>query len=170
MSYLDVWIYNSRPRMRVFLCYLLIFVVFFIFSDVMIYFYTKSLYQPMDSYEINVTEPEVTVTLAEATTMNGNIKGTIKNTTNETIENEYLKFEFFTPRDVNVGVKYLEIDRLEPGEEKKYEMGFRYENVTSVEISKATEEDTLKATPEELEISPVIGPVGIIGAILFSYL
>ncbi len=170
MSYLDIWIYNSRPRMRVFLCYLLIFVVFFIFSDVMIYFYTKSLYQPMDSYEINVTEPEVTVTLAEATTMNGNIKGTIKNTTNETIENEYLKFEFFTPRDVNVGVKYLEIDRLEPGEEKKYEMGFRYENVTSVEISKATEEDTLKATPEELEISPVIGPVGIIGAILFSYL
>ena len=170
MSYLDIWIYNSRPRMRVFLCYLLIFVVFFIFSDVMIYFYTKSLYQPMDSYEINVTEPEVTVTLAEATTMNGNIKGTIKNTTNETIENEYLKFEFFTQRDVNVGVKYLEIDRLEPGEEKKYEMGFRYENVTSVEISKATEEDTLKATPEELEISPVIGPVGIIGAILFSYL
>ena len=170
MSYLDIWIYNSRPRMRVFLCYLLIFVVFFIFSDVMIYFYTKSLYQPMDSYEINVTEPEVTVTLAEATTMNGNIKGTIKNTTNETIENEYLKFEFFTPRDVNVGVKYLEIDRLEPGEEKKYEMGFRYENVTSVEISKATEEDTLKATPEELEISPVISPVGIIGAILFSYL
>ena len=170
MSYLDIWIYNSRPRMRVFLCYLLIFVVFFIFSDVMIYFYTKSLYQPMDSYEINVTEPEVTVTLAEATTMNGNIKGTIKNTTNETIENEYLKFDFFTPRDVNVGVKYLEIDRLEPGEEKKYEMGFRYENVTSVEISKATEEDTLKATPEELEISPVIGPVGIIGAILFSYL
>ena len=79
MSYLDIWIYNSRPRMRVFLCYLLIFVVFFIFSDVMIYFYTKSLYQPMDSYEINVTEPEVTVTLAEATTMNGNIKGTIKN-------------------------------------------------------------------------------------------
>ena len=170
MSYLDIWIYNSRPRMRVFLCYLLIFVVFFIFSDVMIYFYTKSLYQPMDSYEINITEPEVTVTLAEATTMNGNIKGTIKNTTNETIENEYLKFEFFTPRDVNVGVKYLEIDKLEPGEEKKYEMGFRYENVTSVEISKATEEDTLKATPEELEISPVIGPVGIIGAILFSYL
>ena len=150
MSYLDIWIYNSRPRMRVFLCYLLIFVVFFIFSDVMIYFYTKSLYQPMDSYEINVTEPEVTVTLAEATTMNGNIKGTIKNTTNETIENEYLKFEFFTPRDVNVGVKYLEIDRLEPGEEKKYEMGFRYENVTSVEISKATEEDTLKATPERI--------------------
>lgn len=170
MGYLDVWIYNSRPRMRVFLCYLLIFVVFFIFSDVMIYFYTKSLYEPMDSYEINVTEPEVTVTLAEATTMNGNIKGTIKNTTNEAIENEYLKFEFFTPRDVNVGVKYLEIDRIEPGEEKRYEMGFRYENATSVEISKATEEDTLQATPEELEISPIIGPVGIIGAILFSYL
>ena len=102
--------------------------------------------------------------------MNGNIKGTIKNTTNEAIENEYLKFEFFTPRDVNVGVKYLEIDRIEPGEEKRYEMGFRYENVTSVEISKATEEDTLQATPEELEISPIIGPFGIIGAILFSYL
>ena len=170
MSFFDVWIYNSRPRMRVFLCYLLIFVAFFIFFDIMIYFYTKSVYKPMEDYEINVTTPVVEVTEALASNVNGSVKGTIKNNTEETIENQYLKFEFYTPRDVSAGVKYLKIDTLQPGEEKKYELGFRYNTVVKVEITLADEEDTLNATPEELEISPIFGPVGIISGILFSYL
>ena len=122
MNYLDIWFFDRRPRMKVFFCYLLIFVFFFIFSDIMIYNYTKSLYQPMTSYEINVISPEVTVTTAEASNVNGNVKGTIKNTTEEMIENQYLKFDFYTPRDINVGTKYIKIHNLYPEEQKNYEL------------------------------------------------
>ena len=44
----------------------------------MIYNYAKAMYQPMTSYEVNINSPEVIVTTAEASNVNGNVKGTIK--------------------------------------------------------------------------------------------
>ena len=169
MPYMDIWMYNSRPRMRVFLCYLLIFVAFFIFSDVMIFFYTKSLYKPIENYEVLVTTPQITVTLAEASNVNGNLKGAIKNNTNETMENQYIKFEFYSPRDVKMGTKYIEVGTLNPEEEKQYEFGFKFEKVSSVKISTATAEEVASATTEELEILPTFGPAGLLSAIILGY-
>lgn len=169
-DYLSIWIYNSRPRMKVFFCYLLLFLIVFVFSDVMIYLYTKSLYKPMEKYEVNIESPQVTVSVAEASNVNGNVKGTIKNTTEEKIEDKYLRFDFYTPRDVNIGTKYLKIESLDVGEEKQYELGFKYDNVSSVKISMATDDDLLKATPEELEFVPTFGPAGIIQLLLLGRL
>lgn len=166
MSYLDIWIYNSRPRMKVFLCYFLIFIVFFIFSDIMVYFYTKSLYQPMTSYEIISQTPEITVSLAEASNTAGNVKGTVKNNTNETITNQYLKFEFYTSRNVNIGIKYLKIDSLEPNDVQNYELGFKYDNVDSVKISIAETEEIENATEGQLKIDPIYEPSGMIGGVI----
>ena len=135
MAYLDRWMYDSRPRMKVFLCYFLIFIAFFIFSDVMVYLYNKSLYKPMESYEVQVSSPEITVTLAEASNANGNVKGTIKNNTNEDIVNKYMKFDFYTALNTNAGTKYIKIDKLAKDEEKNYELGFRYDDVAKVKIN-----------------------------------
>lgn len=169
MDYLDIWFFDRRPRMKVFFCYLLIFIAFFIFSDFIIYSYTKSLYKPMTSYEVNVTGPEVTVEVAEASNVNGNVKGKIKNSTGQSIENQYLKFDFYTPRNVNVGTKYIKIENLLWGDEISYELGFRYDNVTSVKISMVDENATTNATPEELAVDPVYGPAGLISAVILGY-
>lgn len=169
MNYLDIWFFDRRPRMKVFFCYLLIFVFFFIFSDIMIYNYTKAMYQPMISYEVNINSPEVIVTTAEASNVNGNVKGTIKNTTEEMIENQYLKFDFYTPRDINVGTKYIKIHNLYPEEQKNYELGFRYEHVSYMKVSMVDEEAVEKATSEELRIDPTYGPAGLISAIILGY-
>ncbi len=169
MSYMDIWMYNSRPRIKVFLCYFLIFIAFFIFSDIMIFLYVRSTFKPMESYEIQAINPEITVSLAEASKTSGNVKGTIKNNTEEELINKYIKFDFYTPRDVNVGTKYIKIDKLEREEEKSYELGFRYSNVSSMKISVVNEEEAQNATAEELEISPVITTVGLIGKILALY-
>ncbi len=170
MAYMDIWIYNSRPRIKVFLCYFLIFITIFIFSDVMIYLYTKSMYKPMEKYEVNVETLEVKVSVAEASNVNGNVIGTIKNNTQKNIIDEYLKFEFYTPRNVNIGTKYLKINELKAGEEKKYEMGFRYDNVTSVKISMAQVDEIKNATPEELEIEPPFGPAGLLQLLILGRL
>lgn len=169
MSYLDIWFFDRRPRMKVFFCYLLIFIAFFIFSDFMIYGYTKSLYKPMTNYEVNITSPQVTVQTAEASNVNGNVKGTIKNTTNDVIENKYLKFDFYTPRNINVGTKYIKIDKMYEQEEKNYELGFRYDKVSSVKLSMVDEEEVKNATPEELKIDPTYGPAGLISAVILGY-
>ena len=169
MNYMDIWFFDRRPRMKVFFCYLLIFVFFFIFSDIMIYNYTKALYQPMTSYEVNVKSLEVAVQTAEASSVNGNVKGTIKNTSEEVIHNQYLKFDFYTPRDINVGTKYIEVDKFYPGEQKNYELGFRYDNVSYVKISMVDKEEIEKATSEELRIDPTYGPAGLISAVVLGY-
>ena len=129
-DYLSIWIFNSRPRMKVLFCYVLLFITVFVFSDIMIYLYTKSLYQPMEKYEVNIEAPQVTISVAEASNVNGNVKGTIKNTTQEKITDKYIRFDFYTPREVNVGTKYLKIDGLEVNEEKQFELGFKYDNVS----------------------------------------
>ncbi len=169
MNYLDIWFIDRRPRMKVFFCYLLIFVAFFIFSDLMIYGFTKSLYQPMTKFEVNITSPEVTVQTAEASNVNGNVKGTIKNTQETALENKYLKFDFYTPRDVNVGTKYIKIGNMAHGEEKAYELGFRYDNVTYVKVNMVDAKEVEKATPEELKIDPTYGPAGLISAVILGY-
>ena len=169
MDYLDIWFFDRRPRMKVFFCYVLIFVAFFIFSDFLIYGFTKSLYKPMTNYEINITSPEVTIETAEASNVNGNVKGTIKNTTDETLENKYLKFDFYTPRDVNVGTKYIKIDYLIPEQEKNYELGFKYDNVTYFKVSMVDESEMANATQEELELDPSYGPAGLISAVILGY-
>lgn len=169
-DYLSIWIFNSRPRMKVLFCYLLLFIIVFVFSDIMTYLYTKSLYKPMEKYEIDIETPLVTIDLAEASNVNGNVKGTIKNTTEEKITDKYLRFDFYTPREVNIGTKYLKIDSLAVEEEKQYELGFKYDNVSYVKVTVAEEDDLLKATPEELEFTPTFGPAGIFELMLLGRL
>ena len=65
--------------------------------------------------------------------------------------------------------KYLKIENLNPGEEKEYELGFRFDSVSSVEISNASAEEAEAASPEELEITPVFGPAGLISALILGY-
>ena len=169
MGYLDIWIFNSRPRMKVFACYALIFIAFFIFSDVMIYGYTKSAYKPMTNYEVQVTSPEVTIQTAEASNVNGNVKGTIKNTTDEMIDDKYLKFDFYTPRNINVGTKYIKLENFEQNQERNYEVGFQYDNVTSVKVSMVDLEESTKTTQKELETSEACGPAGLISTVILAY-
>ena len=169
MGYLDVWIYDSRPRMKVFLCYLLIFIAFFIFSDVMIYLYTKSLYKPINNCEINSKNVEVIIEKAEASNVNGNVKGKIINKDEETVENKYLKFDFYTPRNVKVGTKYIEINNLHQNDEREYELGFKYDNVSNIKISLIDKEEVTNATPEDFKIDPVYGPAGLISLLILGH-
>ena len=54
---------------------------------------------------------------------------------------------FYTPREVNVGTKYLKIDGLEVNEEKQFELGFKYDNVSNVKVSMAGEGRFTKSNP-----------------------
>ena len=85
---------------------------------------------------------------------------------NENIKQELLKID----NNINIGTKYLKIDSLEVGEEKQFELGFKYDNVSSVKITVAGNDDVLKATPEELEITPPFGPAGILQLVFLGRL
>lgn len=166
MSYLDIWMFDSTKRMKVFFCYFLIFITFFIFSDVMVYFYTKSLYQPMTSYQIMTQTPEITVSEAKASHTSGNVKGTVKNNTSEKLITQYLKFEFYTERNVLAGTKYFQLNNLEPNAMQDYQIGFHYENVDNVKVSMASQEEIEHAAEGQLKEEPIYGPSGWIGGVI----
>jgi len=94
-----------------------------------VYFAEKNMYQPISAFEVQATMPSVRVNEAKATSMNGYIKGEIKNNSEEEINGRYVKFEFFTKNGTSAGTEYLEINSLKSLETKTYEVKFRYNNV-----------------------------------------
>ena len=119
----------------------------------MIYLYINGTYKAIEDSKIEVENPNITIEQAKATYVNGYVNGKIKNNTEETINEKYIKFEFSTLRDVNIGNKYLKIENLEPGQEIEYKVNFKYQDIKKMKISEATAEEVKNATESEFEIT-----------------
>lgn len=120
--------------------------------------------------KIEVENPNITIEQAKATYVNGYVNGKIKNNTEETINEKYIKFEFSTLRDVNIGNKYLKIENLEPGQEIEYKVNFKYQDIKKMKISEATAEEVKNATESEFEITEEMKQGMLIGTLLILLL
>ena len=152
-DYMDFWCIDKRKRMHNIIMYILIIALLFVFSNVMIYLYINGTYKAIEDSKIEVENPNITIEQAKATYVNGYVNGKIKNNTEETINEKYIKFEFSTLRDVNIGNKYLKIENLEPGQEIEYKVNFKYQDIKKMKISEATAEEVKNATESEFEIT-----------------
>lgn len=113
-------------RMKQFFIYFILIVAFFLFSQVMIYFYINTTYQ-YKKVEVKTDIPmEIEV---QATSINGFAKGKIKNQTENEIENQYIKIECYSKHDVLMGTKYIKLDKIGINEEKEFEVRFNYNKV-----------------------------------------
>lgn len=153
-------------RMKTFLIYALIIVAFWIFSDIVIYLTVNGTYKDKET-KIYVSSPQVTVIENKATYVNGVIKGSIKNNTKETIDDEYLKIDMYSARDNNLGTKYVKIDDLQVNESQEFEMGYKFTDVNYVTIT--TTDNVQNVSLEELE-SDEANFYFLIGTLMFLYL
>ena len=138
-------------RMKTFFIYFLLVILFFIFSQIMIYFGIKTTYQ-YKNVEIKTTIPiEATV---KATSVNGIANIKIKNNDGANLENKYLEIACYSKHDVEMGTKYIEIGKINKAEEKEFEIRFNYNKVERATIDivdkKELEE---KNIPEEDRVS-----------------
>ena len=136
----------------------------------MIYLYINGTYKAIEDSKIEVENPNITIEQAKATYVNGYVNGKIKNNTEETINEKYIKFEFSTLRDVNIGNKYLKIENLEPGQEIEYKVNFKYQDIKKMKISEATAEEVKNATESEFEITEEMKQGVLIGTLLILLL
>ncbi len=171
-DYMDFWcIDKKKKRMHNIIMYILIIALLFVFSNVMIYLYINGTYKAIEDSKIEVENPNITIEQAKATYVNGYVNGKIKNNTEETINEKYIKFEFSTLRDVNIGNKYLKIENLEPGQEIEYKVNFKYQDIKKMKISEATAEEVKKnATESEFEITEEMKQGMLIGTLLILLL
>ena len=127
--------------------YALWVVLFIIFSDFLINVALNSTYEPIERRD-NVSQ--VNVYQAEATLVNGRIRGLITNSEANNISNKYLEFDFYSERDVYLGKKIINVNELQPGETQNFEILFKLEDVEYYTVSVLDE----KPEGEEIQILP----------------
>lgn len=125
--------------------WVLILVGIFILSDFLINVGLNSTYKDIKREDNN---SQIVVYQADATYVNGRIRGIIKNA-NE-IQNKYLKIELYSKRDVLLGENYIEIQNTEKGETQPFELLFKAKDVANYKIEIVDE----KESGDELEILP----------------
>lgn len=134
-DYNDFWFVDKRVQTTNVKRWFLWGILLFIFVGICTAVCVKSFYRPIQSYQNNVKHPTITVEEAKQTNVNGYIKGTVKNQSEEEIKGKYICFTFYTKHDVEIGKEYVEIGRLGPQETKTYEAKFRYPNVEKFVIT-----------------------------------
>lgn len=134
-------------RMKTFLKYALWVIGFFIFSNFLIEVGLNSAYKTIARKD--ETE-QVYIYQAEATLVNGRIRGIITNSKPEELNGKYVKIEFYSKRDVLLGNKYVEIQNLEQNQTKSFELYFKLKDVSYYKVSIVNE----KGAGEEIELIP----------------
>ena len=137
----------NMDRMKTFFKYALWIILFYIFSNLMIYLNIETTYQNIGRKD-NLSQ--VTVYQAEATKINGRIKGKIYNSTTNKITNNYLRIDLYSERDNLLGSKYIDISNMRDDETRNFEIYFKVQDVDYYEM-KFTEEKEEGELPEMLQ-------------------
>lgn len=135
-------------RLKTFLKYALWIIGFFILSNFLIYVGLNSNYRDLERKD---SIQQVQIYQAEATKVNGRIRGLIQNSNNENLDGKYIEVDLYSKRDVFLGRKYIQIENLEQGQSQAFEMLFKLQDVSSYKISIVDE----RMDGEELELLPV---------------
>ena len=134
-------------RMKTFLKYALWLILFYIFSNLMIYLNIETTYQNIGRKD-NIEQ--VTVYQAQATKINGRIKGTVYNNAENKIKNNYLRIDLYSERDNYLGSKYIDVSNMRDNETREFEIYFKVQDVDYYEM-KFTDEKEEGELPELLK-------------------
>ena len=141
-------------RMKTFFKYAMWVILFFIFSEIMININLETAYRNIGRKD---NLPQVTIYQAQATKVNGRIKGTIKNQDENKIESKYIKVDFYSERDVLLGTKYIDVFAMRENETQDLELYFKLQNVDYYEMSFTNEktESEITLLPQDLTTSQI---------------
>ena len=134
-------------RVKTLFMYALWVVLFIIFSDFLINVGLNSSYKPIERRD-NVSQ--VNIYQAEATLVDGRIRGIITNSETEDLSGKYLEVDFYSERDVYLGRKIININQLQANETQNFEILFKLEDVEYYSVSIVDE----RPEGEEIEILP----------------
>ena len=91
---------------------------------------------------------QVTIYQAQATKVNGLIKGTIYNDANNKITDRYLKIDLYSERGNLLGTKYIDLLGIRENETRNLEVYFKIQDVDYYEISFTEEKEEQEKLPE----------------------
>ena len=116
-------------RMKTFAKYAIWIILFWIFSDILIYAGINSTYKDIKSK--GEIPNGIEVVQVQATTVNGRIK--LKE--NNSLSGKFLKVDLYSSRDNILGTQYIEIGNVSENQTKEIETYFKISEVKSYQIS-----------------------------------
>lgn len=134
-------------RMKTLAKYVIWIILFYIFSNIMININIEATYQNIGRKD---NLPQVTVYQAQATKINGRIKGSIYNSSEYKIKNKYLRIDLYSERNVFLGSKYIDVSTMRDDEKRNFEEYFKVQDVEYYEM-KFTDEKEEGELPEMLK-------------------
>ena len=134
-------------RMKTLTKYVLWLILFYIFSNLMIYLNIETTYQNIGRKD-NLSQ--ITVYQAQATKINGRIKGTIYNNAENKITNNYLRIDLYSERENFLGSKYIDVSNMRDNETREIEIYFKVQDVDYYEM-KFTDKKEEGELPEMLK-------------------
>lgn len=149
-------------RIKTFIKYGLAIIGGILLSELLINASLESQYRKLERRD-NISQ--VIIQEAQATMVNARIKGKIENPEERPLEGKYLKFDFYSTRDVYMGTQYIDISNLEKNQTQDIEMYFRIERASYYQISMVDEKPE---SSKELDLLPkdLTKPEIIIGTIM----
>ena len=125
-------------RMKTLFKYAMWIILFYIFSNLLIYLNLETTYQNIGRKD---NLPQVTVYQAQATKINGRIKGSIYNSSEHKITNKYLRIDLYSERDVFLGSKYIDVSTMRDDETRNFEEYFKVQDVDYYEMKFVDEKE-----------------------------
>ncbi len=156
-------------RMKTFFLYALIVIAFMIFSDFFIFAAIKTTYVDFDRQIVATQNAKVTIQDAKKTYMNGYIKGTIENVTNQTINDKYLKYEFFSNQDNSLGAKYIRLNDLEAGEKRDFEVTYNIQDTSYYRVTEIDADEAGDIPEEEFSMDVKISFYHVLAGLIILY-
>ena len=136
-------------RLKTFLKYVIWIVVFAVLSELLINASLKSSYADITRKD---TTAQVEITQAQATLVNGKIKGTIKDDRKDSLTGKYVEIKLYSNRDNEVGKRYIQIQTTDVNQTQDFNFYFEKNDVKSYKISivNEKEEGELEIFPKEM--------------------
>ncbi len=154
-------------RLKTFRKYIIWFILFYLFSSLMIYIGLNATYKNIDAKED--ISCQIKIDLAQATKVNGRIFGEVTSSDENNLEGKYIKVQIYTKKGNLAGVKFMKIENTTVNEPKKFVTYFTAENIASytvdiVDDSEETQNEIISVanlfkdvfTNEELQKTAVI--------------
>lgn len=117
-------------RMKTLAKYAIWVILFWIFSDILIYIGINSTYKTIR--QKGETPAGIEIVQMQATTVNGRTKLNVKDAS---LSGKFIKIDLYSSTGVNLATQYLEIGSLNENEIKEIETYFKISEVDSYEIT-----------------------------------
>lgn len=155
-------------RMKTFLIYFLIFVAFYVLTDVLVSVSLANSYKEMSCTKNDTTGYSAQIGKAEATNVSGYVEGSITKKEDAQDAPKYLQFEFYSKYGHCMGRKYIDLGSISSGEKKDFKVNFELNNIASYQISTVNEVTSLTDVQLDL-VSKGYLSIGIVGALVVLY-